>query len=717
MINKTQTEQVSSGCPNDYCALPILLIEDNSNTYVMRSINGVSDNLHRPVEVRLHYIDENQPKIIAQKSCHTKLAGRAQQSQKVDVALALLDSLKPSPREAMVVASSLYGRTQRFIQGIQSRHFSFTVQIRPSAKVKLKSDNLHCNYSKEIVAANLLNSEIQWFEFPILESPSSQFINYSVANLASVVLPDGSAGRLIVAQRGSISEVSSNTIFAVTSVWDIELKELVKAVGWVRWIRTFLRKKERNNKELLYINSRAKTKKRQEEKYSGVVIRSNITLGHQQDIKFANKEEINIEKQTNLRRSLGDSSNELNVVELFAGAGAMGLGFLMAAKQDKRYRIGFCGEVHPIYVETLKYNHATFRTIFEAAGGSNCIPEQIRPLDLRTKAALKLTESSCKELGNIHLIIGGPPCQGFSSANRNSGNSENPHNQLVDTFFKYVEKLQPRCFLMENVQGILWTPKSGQRSNQINIVDWAMKRMRKAGYIVFPKLLDAAWYGVPQHRSRFFIFGIHKDLGYSKDDFGDWGPFPLPTHGPSTTKPYVTVRDAIQDLPSISNGCLEYKIAYQEPDSKNILINPFLAAMRKGASGDFITDHVTSRHAEYVIERYRQIPPGGNWEDIEDKLSNYTDIKRTHSNIYRRLEWDEPSITIGHYRKSMLIHPEQHRGLSLREACRLQSIPDWFRFAGTINGIDGGLVHKQQQLANAVCPLVTKAIAEFIFNI
>jgi site-specific DNA-cytosine methylase len=98
-------------------------------------------------------------------------------------------------------------------------------------------------------------------------------------------------------------------------------------------------------------------------------------------------------------------------------------------------------------------------------------------------------------------------------------------------------------------------------------------------------------------------------------------------------------------------------------------------------------------------------------------MTNYAEISRTHSNIYRRLRWDEPSITIGHYRKSMLVHPSQHRGLSLREASRLQSFPDWFRFAGTSNGGVGGLVHKQQQLANAVCPLVTKAIAEFILRL
>lgn len=716
MINKTKTVQVNSNFSKDSFVTQILLIEDNRNTSVFRPVVGVSDDLHKQVQVRLHYIDENEPKVIAQQFCSAQPSSRSQQNQKVDVALDLLDSLKPSLNEAMVVANSLYGCTKRFIQGLQSRHFCFTLQIRPSTRVYLENANLHCNTSKEIVAASLLNSDVEWLELAILEHSTGQAVNYSVAELPNILLPDGSAARLIVAYRGGVSGIGSNTIFALSSAWKLELKDLVQTVCWVRWIRTIVRKKERRKIATLDGKPSLHPQKAATEKYAGLVIRSNITLARQQDTSLASKEEINVCKQPSLRGTLGDSSNVLNVIELFAGAGAMGLGFLMAAKQDKSYKIGFCGEVHPIYVETLKYNHATFRKISQATI-IDCVPEETQPLDLRTKEALKVTETSSRELGDIHILIGGPPCQGFSSANRNSGDSENPHNQLVDTFFKYVEKLKPRCFLMENVQGILWTPKASQLSTQINIVDWVIKRMRKAGYVVFPKLLDAAWYGVPQHRSRFFIFGIHRDLGYRKGDFGDWGPFPLPMYGSGTTKPYVTVRDAIQDLPVISNGCLEHEIAYQELENKKLLTNPFLEAMRKGACRDLITDHVTSRHTEYVIERYRQIPPGGNWEDIEDQLTNYTDVKRTHSNIYRRLRWDEPSITIGHYRKSMLIHPEQHRGLSLREACRLQSIPDWFRFAGSINGISGGLMHKQQQLANAVCPLVTKAIAEFIFNL
>jgi DNA-cytosine methyltransferase len=391
----------------------------------------------------------------------------------------------------------------------------------------------------------------------------------------------------------------------------------------------------------------------------------------------------------------------------------MGLGFLMAGKERSNYRMVFSAEAHPIYAQTLKQNHDALRRIRRQR---DLAPEDLHPIDLRTTEALKEIKARARESGGTHLLIGGPPCQGFSSANRNSWHGANPHNGLVNVFLRYVESLQPLMFVMENVQGILWAPQTG-KSSPTSVVANLARRFTAMGYIVFPKLLDAVWYGVPQHRSRFFLLGMRSDLGYSTDDFGSWGPFPLPSHGPGTKRRHVTVKDAIADLPAVDNGEGRESAPYHRSDPSLLKNNEFLRLMRSGVRGRMIFDHVTSRHADYVIDRYREIPPGGNWETISDKLTNYTAVERTHSNIYRRLVWDEPSITIGHYRKSMLVHPSQHRGLSLREASRLQSFPDWFRFAGTVNGNGGGLVHKQQQLANAVSPLVAKAIAEFILTL
>jgi site-specific DNA-cytosine methylase len=205
-------------------------------------------------------------------------------------------------------------------------------------------------------------------------------------------------------------------------------------------------------------------------------------------------------------------------------------------------------------------------------------------------------------------------------------------------------------------------------------------------------------------------------LGYSAEMFGHWGPYPKPSYGPGADNPFVTVRDAIFDLPKVKNGDDRSESPY-EAASSLLERSPYLRAMRGGAPSDVIWDHVTSKHADYVIERYKGIPQGENWQAVRKLMTNYADVERTHSNIYRRLAWNEPAITIGHYRKSMIIHPSQHRGLSLREAARLQTFPDWFRFAGTASGKPGGLMHKQQQLANAVCPAVTKAVAEYILEL
>src|SRR6185436_9270715 len=141
------------------------------------------------------------------------------------------------------------------------------------------------------------------------------------------------------------------------------------------------------------------------------------------------------------------------------------------------------------------------------------------------------------------------------------------------------EALKPAIFLMENVQGILWTPPS-LGGIAANVVGNLARKVARLGYVVFPKLLDAVWYGVPQHRSRFFLLGIRADLGYNAADFGSWGPFPLPSHGPGTERPYVTVRDAIGDLPSVNNGDDWESVPYRDPDPVTLKGNEFLKLKR-----------------------------------------------------------------------------------------------------------------------------------------
>lgn len=513
---------------------------------------------------------------------------------------------------------------------------------------------------------------------------------------------------------GGIQEYRRGILAGMTSLTlEDKLKRLAYLLAWTRWIRLAVRKAKRARISMR-TNGEQGLGVIQAPPSLDILVRANrrVAVGH--DIREAERRSHLPEHPGQLKRRLTADKKTLNVVELFAGAGGMGLGFLSARGPDGRgYRIAGAAEIHPIYTQTLKQNHAYMERTGLTPTGTT--PAEYMPMDLCSSQVRERLRFAASEHGEVDVLIGGPPCQGFSNANRNSWSSTNPNNRLVDAFLDCVSQMSPKVLLMENVQGILWTPREESPAS-LSVAAHVLERLFAMGYLVFPKLLDAVWYGAPQNRNRFFLLGIHKDMGYKSEEFGQWGPFPKPSHGPGTGNAFVTVRDAIADLPGLGNGD-ELEERPYAVDPASLRQNPFLSSMRAGAPPDVIWDHVTSRHAEYVIERYKGIPQGQNWQAVRELMTNYADVERTHSNIYRRLAWSESAITIGHYRKSMIIHPSQHRGLSLREAARLQSFPDWFRFAGSASGEAGGLMHKQQQLANAVCPNVTKAVAEFILDL
>jgi DNA-cytosine methyltransferase len=672
----------------------ILLVEDNSARAQRRRVIGVaSSNGDTQVTVRLHRISAGGRKVLAERTYRVgALRERVKDGGKASVALEMIDGVRPRRGGTVVAAGSVFGCNAWFLAGLADRGLDCVVELRPSTP--LRRSNQAAEDGVRATARDLLGAP-RWKRFELPAPCAVAPLKYWAAPLADVWLPGGHVGRLFAAQTGGIPGVHRGTIFGLASDCSAELLDLLRVVGWARWIRPVTRREERRSFSWAPAERQVKADAERKLSSTPLTVRANITLARQQDTRATwNQGELSLYPSP-LRGELQSLSPVLNVAELFAGAGGMGLGFLLAGGGPQRCRLVFSGEVNPIYVKTLRSNH----DILSAQRGgdrADQVPEHIEPVDLRTADALALLRRSARQSGEVHILIGGPPCQGFSNANRNSWHSANPHNRLIDVFLRYVEDLRPPVFLLENVQGILWTPKGG-RSAQLTVVEHLARRMVAAGYELFPKLLDAVWYGVPQYRSRFFLLGLRRDLGYRREDFGQWGPFPLPTHGPGGSCPCVTVRDAIADLPPVRNGEDAAEREYSEPSAEELRSNLFLELMRMGASRGVIFDHATSRHADYVIERYRHIPQGGNWQDIADKLTNYADVHRTHSNIYRRLKWREPSITIGHYRKSMLVHPSQHRGLSLREAARLQSFPDWFRFSGGANRGDGGLVHKQHQ--------------------
>lgn len=284
-----------------------------------------------------------------------------------------------------------------------------------------------------------------------------------------------------------------------------------------------------------------------------------------------------------------------------------------------------------------------------------------------------------KPKGAVGILFGGPPCQGFSTSNQRTRTAQNPKNWLFGEFIRLAKEWEPDILIIENVRGILETAGGVFHQSIIEAVG-------KLGFEVQSHLLNAAEFGVPQRRSRVFIVGTR-------------------TTRPPRITPHLglcpTVWDAIHDLPQLENGANVDELPYGcAPKSTYAL------KMRSGLAT--VTDNLITKNNETVIQRFACVPEGGNWEDIPGDLMNtYSDVHKCHTGIYRRLRLDSPSVVIGNYRKNMLIHPVAHRGLSVREAARLQSVPDQFRFFGSIG-------FRQQQVGNMVPPLLARAVAESV---
>lgn len=174
---------------------------------------------------------------------------------------------------------------------------------------------------------------------------------------------------------------------------------------------------------------------------------------------------------------------------------------------------------------------------------------------------------------------------------------------------------------------------------------------------------------------------------------------------PADQEREISVEEAIGDLPILHNGDNIDSLPYRVPAGE---ASDYARLMRHGSRTS--KQNFVSLNNDLVIQRYHCIPQGGNWRNIPQELmQNYADKTRCHSGIYKRLRANQPSVVISNYRKSMLIHPTQDRGLSVREAARIQSFPDNFVFSGPIS-------HIQQQIGNAVPPLLAKAVVEKILS-
>lgn len=356
-------------------------------------------------------------------------------------------------------------------------------------------------------------------------------------------------------------------------------------------------------------------------------------------------------------------------IDLFAGAGGLSLGFKKA-----EFQVVQAVESERHTAATYQHNHPEVDFLEE---------------DIRNLNPLTCLQRLGLQTGDVAVLIGGPPCKGFSESNRRTRTFVNPKNHLYKEFLRFLEVIQPTWFVLENVAG-LRTLSSGA------ILQCIVEACYALGYEVKWEELNAVDYGVPQFRRRIFIIGNRLGLSIR---------FPEPTHGLGY-KPYVTVREAISDLPKLENGASIDYIPYGKNDCH---LTEYQRTMRLSINrANHVQGNLVSRNSEKIIQRYEHIDPGQNWKAIPPKLlDNYRDFSRCHTGIYYRLEWDKPSKVIGNFRKNMIIHPEQHRGLSVREAARLQSFPDSHIFWGSIG-------FQQQQVADAVPPLLGEMVARCI---
>lgn len=280
------------------------------------------------------------------------------------------------------------------------------------------------------------------------------------------------------------------------------------------------------------------------------------------------------------------------------------------------------------------------------------------------------------------ILFGGPPCQGFSTSNQKNRDAENMNNWLFREYLRLVRESRPDWIVFENVKGLLETENGF-------FLDAVLDGFKKAGYKTNHFVLNSADYGVPQKRNRLFIIGSLHGIEVGAPE--------------KTTRKHISVAQALRDLPTLENGHSVDEREYGSAARTN-----YAKTVRNQLKKS--RNHLVTFNAPHIIERYSHIPQGGNWESIPAHLmKNYADASRCHTGIYRRLKEDEPSIVIGNFRKNMLVHPWQDRGLSVREAARLQSFPDSFNFSGSIG-------FQQQQVGNAVPPLLAKAIFKNILK-
>ncbi len=351
-----------------------------------------------------------------------------------------------------------------------------------------------------------------------------------------------------------------------------------------------------------------------------------------------------------------DTARMITTIDLFAGAGGLSLGFHLAG-------LGFL----PVFaVEHEVATAKTFERNFRCEVFAGDIEEG-------------------PEYPEADLIIGGPPCQGFSPLGRDRDDfSRAQLNGLWKHFLHAVRTIRPKAFVIENVREF---QRSAQFAELLHLLEVDSEL---SAYTPAYGVLNAADYGVPQTRLRGILVAVRGHEGELP-----WPPPPLRGPDSPAELPYRTVREAIGDLAPLTTGFDPY---FDEDGGQHL--------------------HFGRRPTPMSLERYRAIPPGGNRFDLMENRPDITPAcwanKPTGTtDVMGRLWWDRPSATIRTEffkpEKGRYLHPVEDRVISHREGARLQSFPDWYLFEGT-------KIEIARQIGNAVPPLLGAAIARYVYE-
>lgn len=389
------------------------------------------------------------------------------------------------------------------------------------------------------------------------------------------------------------------------------------------------------------------------------------------------------------------------LLDLFAGCGGLSSGLVKAG-----IKVKWANEIDPAAAETYAANHPGTK-LFKCDAKklfSDVLSGSVRGL----------------KKGNIDILSGGPPCQGFCEINRHRS-IEDPRNSCVELFYDFVDLLRPRVVLMENVTGIL-TLANGHAISSL------IKSLGGIGYSTSLSIVQCGSYGLPQNRWRVFLIGVKNGAAFN---------FPKPTHKFHKTvfsgmskwqvsliqstqdfndlfsqglAPSTTVSDAICDLSCVPEANVDLPSKYIAPPSSAYSLN------LRNIENDFTFDHAANRVEEITLERFSYIPAGGGWQNLPYHLQpkNLRSYDSTSfASRYGRLSWSNTFTAIVTKPEpywGRFIHPVGNRLLTVRECARAQSFPDSYRFSGSMSS-------RYRQIGNAVPPLIAQIIGTRIVDL